>query len=300
MTPALSFDNVHRHFDREAVLSGLSFSVQPGEVFALLGRNGAGKTTALRILLGFLAPHAGEVHALGVASSELTGAHRARIGYVSEEHRLYSGMKVSEVIRFDAATRDKFDAERATREAERCGLSLNKRVMSLSRGMRAQLALILAVAGEPDLLVFDDPGLGLDVAKRRELLETMIDLLSDRGCAVLFSTHAMSDVERVADRVGILHDGALVADAPLAELKTRVTRRPLQGLSALPNGVAQDPRVLRAAPRRHGFELTLLDEDASFVERLRRDGAELGEPSRLDLEDLFLDLTSESSAKGDA
>jgi ABC-2 type transport system ATP-binding protein len=91
MTPALAFHDVHRHFDREPVLSGLSFSVQPGEVFALLGRNGAGKTTALRILLGFLAPHAGEARALDMPSHELSGEQRARIGYVSEEHRLYPG-----------------------------------------------------------------------------------------------------------------------------------------------------------------------------------------------------------------
>jgi ABC-2 type transport system ATP-binding protein len=297
MTPALAFHDVHRHFDREPVLSGLSFSVQPGEVFALLGRNGAGKTTALRILLGFLAPHAGEARALDMPSHELSGEQRARIGYVSEEHRLYPEMRVREAIRFDAATRARFDEERALDEARRCGLPLDKRVLRLSRGMRAQLALILAVAGEPDLLVFDDPGLGLDIAKRRELLETMIDLLSDRGTAVLFSTHAMSDVKRVADRVGILHEGALVVDAPLSELETRVTRRSVLGLETLPNGLASDPHVLRSAPRRQGLELTLLDEDPTLVRALSEHGGQLGEPIRPDLEDLFLDLTTESPAK---
>lgn len=297
MTPALCFHNVHRHFDRDSVLAGLSFSVEPSEVFALLGRNGTGKTTALRILLGMLAPHSGHTEVLGVRSDALDGTLRARIGYVSEEHRLYPEMRVRDAIRFDASTRERFDPSRAEADARRCGLPLDRRVLRLSRGMRAQLALILAVAGEPDLLVFDDPGLGLDVAKRRELLETMIDLLSDRGCAVLFSTHAMNDVERVADRVGILSDGALVADVPLAELKTRVTRRSLSGIEALPNGLAFEPRVLRAAPRRSGLDLTLLDEDVELLGRIGEHGATVGEASRPDLEDLFLDLTSESPAK---
>lgn len=297
MPPALCFHDVHRHFDREAVLRGLRFEVAPGEVFALLGRNGSGKTTALRILLGFLAPHAGHAEVLGAPSHALDGHLRARIGYVSEEHRMYSSMRVREAIRFEATTREGFDPDRAAQAAERCGLSLRKLIFQLSRGMRAQLALILAVSGAPDLLVFDDPGLGLDVAKRRELLETMIDLLSDRGCAVLFSTHAMSDVERVADRVGILHDGALVVDAPLAELKTRITRRALTNTEDLPPEQEEDPRVLRVRPRRGAFDLTLLDEDADLLDALSSSGGKLGEPSAPDLEEIFLDLTAQPMAK---
>lgn len=289
MNPALEFRDVHRHFDREVVLAGLTFAVRPGEVFALLGRNGSGKTTAMRILLGLLDAHHGTAEVLGEPSSTLSIETRARIGYVAEDHRLYPEMTVADAIAFDAATRGRFDRARAEADAKRCGLPLDRRVFRLSRGMRAQLALILAIAGDPDVLVFDDPALGLDVHKRRELLETMVDLLSDRGCAVLFSSHVMADVERIADRVGVLHQGALIADAPLDELRTRITRRAFDGD---PSALPQDERVLLARARRGGTDVTLLDEDDELLARLRDTGGNVSEPVRLDLEELFLDLTS--------
>ena len=158
----------------------------------------------------------------------------------------------------------------------------------LSRGQRAQLSLILAVASGPELLICDDPALGLDVVMRREFLDVMIDLLSDTGCTVLFSSHFLSDVERVADRIGILHEGSLLVDARLDDLKQRVRR-----CVWLPADGAVPPagdHVLRVGARRAGFELTLLDPPEALLQQLAADG-ELSDPTAPSLEDLFLDLT---------
>ncbi|MEQ1892639.1 MAG: ABC transporter ATP-binding protein, partial [Planctomycetota bacterium] len=225
MTHVLEFHQVWRHFGAREVLRGLSFSVNPGEVYALLGRNGEGKTTAIRILLGFLEPHAGEARLLGERSDALPLAVRGRVGYVSEGHRLYAEMRVREAVRFERDTRPGFDESSASKELARLALDPQARIATLSRGQRAQLALVLACAGAPEVLVFDDPAMGLDVAMRRELLESLIALLAERGTAVLFSTHILPDVERLADRVGILKDGALIVDAPLDVLKRRVQKR---------------------------------------------------------------------------
>jgi ABC-2 type transport system ATP-binding protein len=287
-SPVVTFDSVQRWFGAHDVLRGLTFQVQPGQVYALLGRNGAGKTTALRILLGFLAPHAGRASVFGVDSEHLGPAQRGRIGWVNEEHRLFRTMKVGDAVAFEAGSRPGFRLDFAERALQRCGLRSGQWIFRLSRGQRAQLCLVLAVAGGPELLVCDDPALGLDVVMRRELLDALIDLLADTGCAVLFSSHFLTDVERIADRVGILHDGALVVDATLDDVKRRVLRclwAPRAG-AVPPVG----PQVLRSAERRSGHELTLLDAPPSLLAELRGTG-DLLAAAPPTLEDLFLDVT---------
>lgn len=287
-SPVVSFDAVHRWFGAQHVLRGLTFQIEPGQVYALLGRNGAGKTTALRILLGFLEPLAGTATLLGRDCTDLQPEQRGRIGYVGEEHKLYPTMSVSSAIAFEAATRPNFRRDFADAAAKQCGLRSAQRVPFLSRGQRAQLSLILAVASGPELLICDDPALGLDVVMRREFLDVMIDLLSDTGCSVLFSSHFLSDVERVADQIGILHEGTLLVDATLDDLKRRVRRciwHPHAGQSA-----PESEHVLRVGARRSGFELTLLDAPESLLQQLQ-EGGELSTPVAPTLEDLFLDLT---------
>jgi ABC-2 type transport system ATP-binding protein len=289
MSTVVTFDAVQRWFGAHVVLKGLSFRVQPGQVYALLGRNGAGKTTALRILLGFLAPHAGRVTVLGTDSQALTPEVRGRIGYVGEDHRLYPTMSVGGAVAFEAGTRPAFRRDFAEKAIARCGLGTKQRIPLLSRGQRAQLALILAVAGNPELLVCDDPALGLDVVMRREVLDALIDLLADTGCTVLFSSHFLTDVERIADRIGILHDGRLLVDATLEDCKRRVVRCTLTPRAGAASPVVGG-QVLRVSPRRDGCDLTLLDADERLFAALRATG-ELSPPTALSLEELFLDLT---------
>jgi ABC-2 type transport system ATP-binding protein len=293
MTPVIRFDDVHRWFGRQPVLRGLDLAVAKGQVHALLGRNGAGKTTALRILLGFLAPHRGRCEVLGQDSRALEPRHRARIGYLGEGHRLYPTMRVADAIAFEHGTRPGLRREFADAAVQRCGLRRGQVTARLSRGQRAQLALILAVAADPEVLVFDDPAMGLDVVMRREFLDAMIDLLAESGTTVLFSSHILTDVERIADRIGILHDGRMLVDATLDDLKRRVTRwiwAPAEG-AAPPAG----DHVLRVGRRRDGFELTLLDASEAHLQPLRARGR-LGEPAVPTLEELFLDLTGPERA----
>jgi len=289
----IEFDGVARSFRARSVLTDLSFQVEPGEVYALLGRNGAGKTTALRILLGFLEPDAGATRILGSDSRRLTGAVRERIGYVSEGHHFDPHRTVERTLDFEACTRERFDRAFVTKRVERMSLDPRQQIKSLSRGQRAQLAIIMALAGHPEVLVLDDPGLGLDAVMRRELLESMIDLLADRGATVLFSTHVFADVERLADRVGVVHGGGLIVDATLDDLHRRVERRFLRVTNDTPLELPAIPGLVAHKRRAEGFELTLVDFDAAQFE-----GADLrlSEPQGLSLEDLFVDLTADQPA----
>jgi len=291
MNAVVRFDDVYRHFGEREVLRGLTFSVEPGEIYAFLGRNGAGKTTALRILLGFLAPHHGRSEVLGEDSLTMPAALRARIGYVGEGHRLYTLMRVCDAVDFEEGTRPGFRRNFAERAIQRCGLTPKQRIYSLSRGQRAQLALVLAVAEKPDVLIFDDPAMGLDVVMRREFLDAMIDVLSGEGTSVLFSSHILTDVERIADRIGLLHDGRMLIDADLEEVKGRFLKYVwTPGAGRPETGPPDVPGLVRERRRREGFDLLFLDVDETAEARLRADGARLSPPIRPNLEELFLDL----------
>jgi ABC-2 type transport system ATP-binding protein len=297
MTALLRFDDVWRGYGRQEVLRGLSFEVRPGEVYALLGRNGTGKTTAIGVLLGFLRPDGGRSEVLGRDSTRLTPDLRDRIGYVSEGHVLYRWMKVSDVLRFEQGTRARFDLAHAGRTVQRLGLRPGQRVGKLSRGQRAQLALAVAMACRPDVLVLDDPAMGLDAVMRREFLEAMIEVVADEGRGVLFSSHILSDVERIADRVGILSEGRLLVDATLEGLKQRVQVRHARTGGGAPPEV---PGLLRARRVRDGHDLLLLDLDAEGEAALERAVAGLSAPATPSLEELFLDLVGSAPANGPA
>jgi len=296
MSAVIEFDDVYRHYGRLDVLRGLTFTVRPGEIYALLGRNGSGKTTALRILLGFLAPANGRTTVLGTDSRDLSPDDRGRIGYLGEGHRLYKTMRVSGAIAFEAGTRPRFDRAWADMAVDRLGLPRRGLIARLSRGQRAQLALVFAVAGRPEVLIFDDPAMGLDVVMRRIFLDAMIDLLSGKGVSVLFSSHILTDVERIADRIGILHEGRLIVDARLDEVKRRVQKRRWHP----PNSGSTEPPpidgLLRSRRRSDGVDLTLLDFDAEKEKALGAAGGRLTEPVVPDLEDLFVELTRDDQA----
>jgi ABC-2 type transport system ATP-binding protein len=292
MAPLIRFDDVWRGFGREQVLRGLSFEVHPGEIYALLGRNGTGKTTAIRVLLGFIEPDVGASEVLGCPSRQLTPDLRDRIGYVSEGHVLYRWMTVSDVLRFEKGTRNRFDSALAEHTVKRLGLAPKQRVGRLSRGQRAQLALAVTMATRPDVLVLDDPAMGLDAVMRREFLEAMIDVLGDEHRGVLFSSHILSDVERIADRVGILSEGRLIVDATLEDLKRRVQKRRARFAGSK---VPELPGLLRARRVRDGLDLLLLDIDSERETALARTFDDLSQPSTPNLEELFLDLMGDEA-----
>ncbi len=217
-------ENLVKYFDGRCVLDGINLQVPQGCIYGLLGRNGAGKTTIIRILLGLEPPTRGQTFLLDTESSELSAKLHSRIGYVAEGHNLIQNYRVGRLIKLckdlSMSWNDKFFEQLI----EKFRLPTDRRVKELSIGMRAQLNLALALAIDPELLIFDDPTLGLDTIARRQFLEIAIDLIQRQGRTILFSSHILSDVERIADRVGIFAAGKLVVDCPLEELKERVKK----------------------------------------------------------------------------
>jgi ABC-2 type transport system ATP-binding protein len=217
-------ENLVKYFDGRCVLDGINLNVPQGCIYGLLGRNGAGKTTIIRILLGLEPPTRGRTFLLDTDSSEISAKLHSRIGYVAEGHNLIQNYKVGRLIKLCKGLSMNWNDKFFGHLIEKFRLPTDRRVKELSIGMRAQLNLALAMAIDPELLIFDDPTLGLDTIARRQFLELAIDLIQRQGRTILFSSHILSDVERIADRIGIIVAGKLVVDCPLEELKARVKK----------------------------------------------------------------------------
>lgn len=216
----VEFVNIHRSFKRGVdVLKGVEFSLGQGEVVGLLGRNGAGKTTLLRTALGMLEPQKGYVKLFGLDPRESPLEVKRRVGFVSEDQILPEFLRISDVIELHRSLFPTWDSDLERELSGRFKLRYDQKIKSLSKGQARQVALLCAVAHKPELLLLDEPAGGLDPVVRREFLETSIHLLNEAGTAILFSSHYMSDVERLADRIVLLHDGAVLIDNQLDELR---------------------------------------------------------------------------------
>jgi ABC-2 type transport system ATP-binding protein len=213
-----------KYYGGRKVVDTLDLRVPRGTVYGLLGRNGAGKSTTLKILAGMVRPDSGRAEVLGEDADALSPATRARVAYLAEGHPLYTWMTVRQAVAFTTSFYPGCDRALVEQVLDHFALSPRARIGRLSKGQRAQVSLALAIAPNPELLILDDPTLGLDANVRRDFLESMIQIIQRRGRTILFSSHVLGDVERVADRVGVMVDGVLRVDCPAEHFKRSVRR----------------------------------------------------------------------------
>jgi ABC-2 type transport system ATP-binding protein len=216
---AIQVEGLTRKFGRRLAVDDLTFEVPAGSVCGLLGRNGAGKSTAIRLMMNLLDATAGRVTMLGLDSRRDHTGLMSRIGYVADGPLPYDWMRVRELLWFTAKFYRRWNQPRVDSLLDRFGIDREQKVRHLSRGTQAQVALVLALGGDLELLILDEPATGLDVLVRRDFLESIIHLMQQEGRTVLFSTHLLHEVERVADRVIIMDNGRLVKSAVIDDLK---------------------------------------------------------------------------------
>jgi ABC-2 type transport system ATP-binding protein len=280
-----------KFYGQRAVVHDLDLRVPQGCVYGLLGRNGAGKSTAIKMMLGMVHPDYGSAELLGEDASRLRPGTRERIAFLAEGHPLYGWMTIRDAIRFECPFHRHWNSPLLDQILEHFALSRRAKIRGLSNGQRAQVALALTVASDPELLILDDPTLGLDTVVRRDFLESLIQIIQRRGRTILFSSHILADVERVADRIGILVDGVLRVDCPMVHFKESIRKvivefagRPCDPPSSLPGLVGS---------RQVGRSLVLIivgwgEVQSRAVETLNPRSIDV---QQMSLEDAFIEYT---------
>ncbi|MEX2152597.1 MAG: ABC transporter ATP-binding protein [Gemmatimonadaceae bacterium] len=215
----ISISELSRSFGTTTALSSVSLSIPRGAVYGLVGANGAGKTTLIKHILGLLRAESGSVRIFGLDPVADPVGVLSRIGYLSEENDLPGWMRVDELIRYSRAFYPAWDDAYAEELRQTFALDPSAKIKTLSKGQKARMGLLVALAYRPDLLVLDEPSSGLDPIVRRDILGAVIRTIADEGRTVLFSSHLLDEVEEVADHVTMISQGRIVLSAPLDAIK---------------------------------------------------------------------------------
>lgn len=305
MSSAIQLRNLTKTFPGGTVgVSGLNLDIRSGTVYGLMGRNGAGKTTTIRLLMGLLNPDGGEARVLGEDLRYAKRSLRSKVAYVSQSEQIPAWMTLRDLIRYVSHFYTDWNKAYAEDLAIRWGISSLQPVGSLSGGEQRKAAIILALASQPEVLILDEPAAGLDPLSRRELINEVVGVLNRQTSAtILFSTHIISDLERVAEWVGILERGRLVMNRSLDELHGCFRRVQV----IFPGDVAPPQFTIPGAAKTvlSGPVVTGVTEffDAEHIEGLKRWPGVRVQVFPLSLEEIFIELskcaeeaTAESSA----
>lgn len=277
-------------FGVKPVLDAVNWDVPRGSVVGLLGRNGAGKTTLLKLLLGLLKADEGEMETLGEDPWHLSAEAKSRLGYVPQEYKPYPWMTVREVLDYTGAFYPRWSRPLIDDLLRKWSVDPNDGAGTLSPGQRQKLGLLAALGHEPELLVLDEPAASLDPAARRAFLELVLDVVSDGEHTVVISTHIVSDLERVADRIAILRGGSIVYDDDLDTLKDRVKRLRVVAPSPLPADLGV-PGILRSEIRGGEAVLSVLLANGRLARDLEERFDATVQVQDLNLEDIFVEMS---------
>lgn len=276
-------------------VNDLSLRVERGAVYGLMGRNGAGKTTTLRLLMGLLRPTAGQAHLLGGDMATAPRSIRSRIAYVSQAQQLPGWMTLAELSRYASHFYDQWDEKMASDIARRWELPLNRPVGQLSGGEQRKAAITLALAPQPEILLLDEPAAGLDALARRELVDELISVIGrNAGCTVLFSTHIITDLERIAEFVGIMDRGGLIISTRLDELQASMRRVQIIFPGDGPPADFTLPGSLRLEISGPVVRAVSRLPDALFLDGLRRLPGVRVHVFPLGLEEIFIELAAQA------
>jgi ABC-2 type transport system ATP-binding protein len=286
-------ENVTRRFGKATAVDDLCLRVPRGQTFGFVGLNGAGKTTTIRMLVGLLPPDSGEISVAGFSIPSERDLAKAKIGYVPDRPNVYAWMTVQQAIEFARSFYVNWNNHRCNELMKMFDLDRGKRAKHLSKGQAAKLSLLLAISHDPEVLILDEPTSGFDPLVREEFLEGVLAVTSQREQTVLFSSHALADVQRLADSIGLLHKGRLLLHSPVDELLDRTKRI---------RAVLEDDSSPRQTPpglvfqQIHGREWTMTVEnfEPGQIEFVRSHNR----VSHLDVQDLSLDDVFKDFVRG--
>ena len=296
MTPIIEIAHLTKFYGTREIVRDLNLSVPSGCIYGFLGRNGMGKTTTIRVLLGLEDPTRGQTRIFGEDSRRLSPEARARIGYLPEGHHVYGWMTVKECGSFQASFFPRWNQDIFESVITHFRLTPKMKAGHLSRGQRAGLCLAMTLAPEPELLVLDDPALGLDPVARRSLLQSMLYVTRQPNRTILFSSHPLSDVERVADRIAVLDGGVMRADCTVEHFRERL-RHYVLTFRDQPPPTPDMPGLLESFRTDRELALTVANPTSETEDWLAALQPESMEPAEMTLEDAFISYVGERGEK---
>ncbi len=287
--PAVELSGLTKRFGHQTAVRDLSLTIPAGTTFGFIGPNGAGKTTTIKLLMGLLRRDAGRVRVLGIDPVTDDQPVKRRVGYVPEQHFIYRWMRVGEAVSFCRTFYPTWNDKLCTELMTLLDLDPYKKVKHLSKGMLVKLSLLLAMSHEPELLLLDEPMAGLDPVVREELLDGVLRNMCRREQTILFSSHTLSDVQRLADTIGIIHEGSFLVQCSVDSLLTGTKRIRAVLRDGCTPGRPPDGMIWQRVQNREWL-LTVKDFAADTVECLRAaNQLEQVEVIDLGLEDIFKD-----------
>jgi ABC-2 type transport system ATP-binding protein len=286
--------NIRKRYGGRLILDGLNFSIPKGAVLGLVGANGAGKTTLMRILVGLLMPESGAATVLGEPALQLTDVTKMRLGYVPQKPEALNWMTVESMLQFVGSFYPRWDNEYMWNSLMRWDIPPSQRLARLSPGERQRVALIRVLATCPELLILDEPASALDPVARRDFLREIALRAGEAGTTVLFSTHIVTDLERVASHVCFLHRGKLVLNTGMDDLKEAHARLSVSSAVAATFSERLPGEIARRRRPDGGLSIVLTrDGLAPWPSAALVSGTTL-EP--MNLEDLFIEMTDHPGA----
>ncbi len=288
--PIIECRDVKKAFGKKEILSGLSLDIPKGSVFGLLGKNGAGKTTLIKLLVGLLKPDAGALSVLGEMPWRFSDEAKERFGYVPQREKLYPWLTVRQLIDYAGSFYRHWNEGLVDELVRQWRLNNHEKIGVLSEGEAQKVAIILALAHEPELLILDEPVASLDPLARREFLKTILHSVADRQCTVFFSTHITSDLERVADHVALINESRVSFCGELDDLKERVKRIRLPGQKLSPGQLQMDG-VLACEETQGGLVLTVYDHRGEVIQSFHNRFGQGVQVEHLNLEEIFLEMS---------
>jgi len=284
---AIGTEKLSKHYRSLQAVDGLNMHVPKGAVYGFLGRNGAGKTTTIRMLMGLQRATAGAASVFGMSCMADRISIARRVGYVGEKKILFGSMTGNDLVRFNREYFPKWSDALAERYAKRMEIPMDRKFKKLSLGNRTKLCLLLAMAQGADLLILDEPTSGLDPVVTDELLRLLVEDFTNEGRTIFLSSHHLSEVERIADWVGIIDEGKLRLEARLDDIRAEYRRVVAFGRD-LP--AARSPQVLSTVAEDDNRTYVVTKNVEAFAAGLRNEGATVLDISPLNLGEVFLQL----------
>ena len=289
MTSVIKVKGLTKSYKEKVILNNLDLDIEKGSIVGLLGKNGAGKSTLIHSILGINNYQQGEIKVYQEDSQKLSAEVKEKIGFVAQTPDEFNWMMVSELLQFKAVFYKKWNHDWVERYIDKWQLNPKQKVGDLSQGQLQRLAIIMALAHEPELLIFDEPVSALDPAGRRDFLKELIEISSEGNRTILFSTHITSDLERVASHIAILGEGEIKLYDSLDNVKDNVRTLVINSVKESVSKLKVPYEIKRNDDTR-SLKITVSKIDREWLASVEQQGIEVKEYP-LSLEDTFLELT---------